>query len=116
MDETGQVGLSDADVPADLVERDPPLGDQPADEPFGGVQVLGSLLDRVQPVHRAPPASVGMGQVTAAGVAGAAHLREPFDAVRHDIHAVYNAAKGPRTITYGGLAAPAGPPSSLQGL
>src|SRR5215213_5044926 len=51
VDEGGQVRRGDADVPADLVEWDPALRDQPANEPLGCVQVRRSLLDRVQPVH-----------------------------------------------------------------
>src|SRR6266542_4069998 len=115
MDELGQVRLRDPDVPADLVKRDPPLRDQPADEPLGRVQVLGSLLDRVQPVHCAPPAGSGVSQTHAAdGTSPGSTQRVPKRIATRRNARIPNTPKDPRTITYGGFG-PCRATPSLQG-
>src|SRR6266542_2834775 len=115
MDELGQVRLRDPDVPADLVKRDPPLRDQPADEPLGRVQVLVSLLDRVQPVHCAPPAGSGVSQTHAAdGTSPGSTQRVPKRIATRRNARIPNTPKDPRTITYGGFG-PCRATPSLQG-
>ncbi len=51
--ELGEVVLGDADVPAELVEADAPLGDQAADEPRAGAQSGGGLLNGQESFHAA---------------------------------------------------------------
>jgi hypothetical protein len=51
--ELGEVVLRDADVPAELVEADAPLGDQAADEPRAGAKSGGGLLNGQEAFHAA---------------------------------------------------------------